>query len=245
MYSFESRVRYSETDESGSLSMLGMIDYLQDCSTFQSEDCGVGLQHLSDVHLGWFIANWGIDIAKLPKFGDRIVVSTWSYDISKIYGYRNFTIKSPGGVEYVRADSLWFMFDMQAQRPIKVPQAEAAPFVAQAGRRLDMPKLERKIAVMGEGRVADIITVNEQHLDTNHHVNNAQYVEMAVDAIEDDFCIGHLGVQYKTAAVLGDTIVPCVHDIDGGYVVDLADEAGQSFAVVKMLRAGENEADVR
>lgn len=237
MYSFESRVRYSETDEGGMLSMLGLINYLQDCSTFQSEDGGVGLQHLNDAHLGWFIASWGIDIAKLPRFADRIVVSTWSYDISKIYGWRNFTIKSSEGEEFVRADSLWFMFDMQAQRPIRVPEAEAAPFVAQAEPRLDMPKLERKIAVTGDGRAADAIVVNEQHLDTNHHVNNAQYVEMAVDAVEEGFCIGHLGVQYKTAAVLGDVIVPRVHDIEGGHIVDLANEAGQSFAVVKMLAA--------
>ena len=42
MYSFDSRVRYSETGENGRLSIRGMIDYMQDCSTFQSEDAGVG-----------------------------------------------------------------------------------------------------------------------------------------------------------------------------------------------------------
>ena len=43
MYSIESRVRYSEVDEHQDLSITGIINYFQDCSTFQSEDLGWGL----------------------------------------------------------------------------------------------------------------------------------------------------------------------------------------------------------
>ena len=32
MYTFDSRVRYSETDEEGNLSVVGIMNYLQDCS---------------------------------------------------------------------------------------------------------------------------------------------------------------------------------------------------------------------
>ena len=45
MYTFDSRIRYSETDETGALSLLGVINYLQDCSTFQSEDIGLGVEY--------------------------------------------------------------------------------------------------------------------------------------------------------------------------------------------------------
>ena len=38
MYTFGSRIRYSETDEYGKLTLTGIMNYLQDCSTFQSED---------------------------------------------------------------------------------------------------------------------------------------------------------------------------------------------------------------
>ena len=37
MYSFKSRVRYSEVGEDKKLSLNGIINYFQDCSTFQSE----------------------------------------------------------------------------------------------------------------------------------------------------------------------------------------------------------------
>ena len=50
MYSFDSRVRYSETDETGKLTVLGLINYMQDCSTFHSADVGVGVEVLEARH---------------------------------------------------------------------------------------------------------------------------------------------------------------------------------------------------
>ena len=48
MYQFKSRVRYSETGVDARLSLVGIMNYMQDCSTFQSEDCGVGLAYLEE-----------------------------------------------------------------------------------------------------------------------------------------------------------------------------------------------------
>lgn len=237
MYSFDSRVRYSESDENGTLSLLGMVDYLQDCSTFQSEDLGVGLAHLHAHHLGWFIAFWQIEIERLPRFTDPIVVSTWAYEFTNLYGLRNFTIVDADGSPCVRADSRWFLFDSEQQRPIRLPEAETAPYLTDAEPRLDMPALERKIDVAGPGTPMRAIVVGEQHLDTNHHMNNAQYVKLAGDALPEPFTSGRLSVWYRTAAQLGDTVVPIVHEVPGGHVVDLTDTEGNSFAVVRFENA--------
>ena len=42
MYELNSRVRYSETDIDAKLSLTGIMNYMQDCSTMQSEDAGSG-----------------------------------------------------------------------------------------------------------------------------------------------------------------------------------------------------------
>lgn len=41
-FEFTSRVRYSETDPEEKLTLVSLVDYFQDASTFQSEDCGSG-----------------------------------------------------------------------------------------------------------------------------------------------------------------------------------------------------------
>lgn len=58
MYQFKSRVRYSETGVDARLSLMGIMNYMQDCSTFQSEDCGVGLAYLEEKNRAWLLSSW-------------------------------------------------------------------------------------------------------------------------------------------------------------------------------------------
>ena len=53
MYTFDSRIRYSEIDRSGRLSIPAVVDYFQDCSAFQSEELGVGVEYLANKKRAW------------------------------------------------------------------------------------------------------------------------------------------------------------------------------------------------
>ena len=79
MYTFDSRVRYSETAEDGRISVNALIDYMQDCTNFQSEDLGVGLDWHKEQGLMWVLNSWQIIIESYPKMGDMITVGTQSY----------------------------------------------------------------------------------------------------------------------------------------------------------------------
>ena len=79
MYEMKGRVRYSEVDSDGRLTIPALINYLQDCCTFQSEDLGVGLPYLRERGIGWFVTSWWIHVEKLPAMGEHITVKTWPY----------------------------------------------------------------------------------------------------------------------------------------------------------------------
>ena len=53
MYRFDSRVRYSEVDSKGAVKMNAILDYFQDCSSFQAEELGVGLSYMAEQGLVW------------------------------------------------------------------------------------------------------------------------------------------------------------------------------------------------
>lgn len=234
MYSFDSRVRYSECDARGLLSLEGMIDYLQDCSTFQSEELGIGLDFMRAHHFAWFISAWQIWIDRLPEFAEPITVSTWSTGVKRTSAGRNFTIVDAQGKSCVRADSLWFVFDTQERRPIRIPDSEKA--YDQGDAPLDLPPTKRKLPVEGPFEDMPRVLVSAEHLDTNGHVNNAQYVRMAVDALGGELSPRRIYVQYKQMALPGDLIVPRVHQADYGATVDLCDPEGNTFAVVRLDR---------
>ncbi len=238
MYQFNSRVRYSETDVHGQLSLTGIINYLQDCSTFQSEDIGKGLVWLEQRRRAWFLSSWQIVIDRYPRIGDEIVIGTWPYDFKGIYGSRNFFIKDLEGNYMVRANSLWFLFDLDTQRPTRVTADEILGY-GQQEERLPMDYAPRKIMLPDRYETGQPVVIGKHHLDTNNHVNNAQYVEIAREFLPDDFRIGELRVEYKKAAVLGDVMTPRISRTEEGYIVALCDGEGSPHAVIWL--AGERQ----
>ncbi len=237
MYQFKSRVRYSETGEQGCLTLTGIINYLQDTSTFQSEDIGAGMRYLGHNGKVWWLSSWQIIVDRYPELGEEIVVSTWPYDFKGIYGMRNFTMQDKDGRYLVRANSQWFYYDVEAGRPAR-PSEDLVNRYGRLEEKLDMEYAPRKIAVPREYEVGEPILVMKHHLDTNHHVNNAQYVEIAREVLPDDFCIGELRVEYKKAAVMGDYMIPHISRTEEGYVVVLCDSEGSAHAVIWLKEQG-------
>ena len=96
-YQFESRVRYSEMDLERKLTLVALVDYFQDCSTFQSELCGRGIEYLQKMDKAWMILAWQIEILRRPELGEKIVTKTWPHGFKAFYGYRNFTMEDENG----------------------------------------------------------------------------------------------------------------------------------------------------
>ena len=231
MYQFESRVRYSETDELGKLSLTGILNYLQDCSTFQSEDLGMGIRYLKDHKRAWWLTSWQIIIEQYPLLGEQIVVSTWPYDFKGIYGYRNFAIQDLNGQYLVKAGSIWFFFDTENQRPAKIREEDIRGY-GNPQPRLDMEYAPRRIALPDRYDEKEPVLVARHHLDTNRHVNNAQYIDIAREFLPENFCVKELRAEYKKAAVLGDYMIPRVSRTEEGYVTALYSDQGAPYAVV-------------
>ncbi len=231
MYTFDSCVRYSETDEDGKLSVTGIIKYLQDCSIFQSEALGIGVEYLKQHDRAWWLSSWQIIIDRYPRLGEKIIIGTWPYDFKGIYGYRNFMIQDTSGNYLVRANSIWFFFDTAAGRPVKVTEDDVRGYKSAMTARLEMNYAPRRIEIPQTFVEGTPVHVCKYHIDTNHHVNNSQYVEIARDFLPDSFPIGELRIEYKKAAVLGDVMMPRISRTEDGYVVSLCGK-DDVFAVV-------------
>lgn len=234
MYSFKSRVRYSETGEDGRLSLAGMINYMQDCSTFHSEDCGVGVDYLEKQGKAWLLASWQIEIGRRPRLGERLEAGTWHNESRGIYGYRSFVIRDQEGRDCVRANSVWFLYDLKKGGPVRVRPEDTAAY-GEPGPRLELGPAPRRIVLPGEYEEREPMVIARHHLDTNHHVNNAQYVEFAREALPEGFEERRVQADYRRAAHLGDTVFPRVSSLGNGvWVTALCSRGGEPYAVVRL-----------
>lgn len=234
MYTFDSRVRYSETAEDGRMSVSAIIDYMQDCTNFQSEDLGVGLEWHKERQLMWVLNSWQIVIEQYPKMAEKITIGTQSYGFEKMFGYRNFLITDSTGACVAKANSIWVLMDLKRGRPMMVTP-EIGEIYGKA-EPLEMDYAPRKIKLPEEGVTKEEIIVREYHLDTNHHVNNRQYVQMAMEFLGHQDKVSQLRVEYKKQAVLGDRIIPVVYQEGQKEVfVALNGEDGKPYAIVQFF----------
>ena len=92
----------------------------------------------------------------------------------------------------------------------------------------------RKIDLPREWQEKEPFPVRKYHIDTNEHVNNCQYVQMALEALSEEITVRQVRVEYKKSAVYKDIIRPWVASEDGRIVVLLGDADGKPYAVVEL-----------
>ena len=236
MFSFESEVRYSELNSDGQLSLGSVVNYLQDCSTFQSESLGIGVHYYKQRRHAWVLNYWQIILRETLHVGDKIRISTWPYEFKGFLGKRNFMIEKDGR-RCVEADSLWSFLNLDTLKPER-PEAD---ILERYGKEepLPMEKLSRKIMIPPDSVGMEPFPVRKYHLDTNGHVNNEKYVELAAEYLPDPFCTESLRVEYKKSAFYGDVMSPKVwmDDEKQKVIVDLCDLQGKSYATVEFRSA--------
>ena len=231
-FSFDSRVRYSETGEDRQLSLNGILNYFQDCCTFHSESAGVGMDFLAEKGQAWVLSSWQIVVNRYPLLYEKIRVSTWPYAFRRFLGSRNFTMEDEKGELIAYANSLWTYLDIASGRPVNVDKKQIEAYTLEE--KLDMDYFSRKILIPEGMKESPAFHVRPHHLDTNHHVNNGQYVLMAQEYLPGGFKVGQMRAEYKKQAVLDDVIRPKVKEENGIYTIVLESPAGDIYAVVEL-----------
>lgn len=233
MFDFYRQVTYSEISSDQKVSVAQVIRYFQDCSTSQSESLGVGIDYLKTNQKAWILTAWQIIFDRRPHLTEKIRVSTWAHDFDAMYGYRNFTLCDEAGTYLARANSIWVLTDLVTGKPIRLDEGSVAAY--EKGESLKMDYASRRIKLPKVWEPQEPLAIRKADLDTNCHVNNARYVELALEYIPEQFAIHQLRAEYKKSAVYGDIIYPQVSLQADKIVVALYDIKGNLFAAVEML----------
>ncbi|WP_026650806.1 acyl-[acyl-carrier-protein] thioesterase [Butyrivibrio proteoclasticus] len=239
MYSFDSRIRYSEVDSDAELTVESLIDYFQDCSTFQTQDGPATMEYMKERGIAWVLNSWQIVINRLPKLCEEVTIGTVPYELKGVFGLRNFFMDTKDGERLAVANSIWTLFDFENQVPARITpeMVEAYPLEE----KLPMEYGSRKIAIPKEAekRQGEEILVRKHHLDTNNHVNNGQYIRMAIESLHDKkINFSQLRAEYKKQALLGDVLYPVIYKVEKEkekvYAISLNDENESPVCIVEL-----------
>lgn len=226
-------IKFSETDDTSVLRIGKVIDFLQDCSNYQSELIGAGIEYQNSRNRAWILSSWQIEIRGQFRYGDDVIVSTWAYDFKGACGRRNFSIASAASPEenIILADSVWALFDTGKGMLTRVMEDDVKPYGCEA--KLDMDYTRKKILRAQTYEEKEHFVVRKYQLDLNNHMNNAWYVKVAEEFIEDEKLVNSVRVEYRKSAKYSDILIPFVAKEEKRLVVELRSTEGELYAIVQ------------
>ncbi|MCI8792438.1 MAG: acyl-[acyl-carrier-protein] thioesterase [Eubacterium sp.] len=233
MYTIHDRVSYSRIDRDGLMGISNVVDCLQDCCMFHSEDAGHSALELLKKDRAWLVSSWHVVFRRRPTLGEYISIHTWPYQFKGIFGSRNFLMETPEHEVLAYADSRWFYFDSAAGRPARIDREEIEVYPTEPP--YEMEHAPRKVNCPEDMELKQVIEVSPNYLDTNDHVNNGQYVRLAANALPMDYPVKQLRAEFRLAAKLGNTLHLRTAVTEDRFYATLTDREGEPYFLCEFL----------
>lgn len=194
------------TDDSAHLGISALLKLLQEASERHASLLGAGWYELQDRGYFWVVSKILLRIHQLPKWRDKVLLRTWVKPSEAATSPRDFELEDLEGNPLVSARALWAIIDTEHNRPQRMSMFDGF-FIPQERSAID--KKPTKIAPVQHPDILygpkDVVFSD---IDMNHHVNNAHYIQWALDAMEEEFrqthCLTDLTVNFIAQAKLGD-----------------------------------------
>ena len=211
-----SRERYEDTfsiasyesDASGSLSLYSLFNHFQELAGSHASYLQVGYDALRELNLAWILSRIKVQVLSIPRWGETVHLATWPKGIDRLFALRDFCVTNGQGQILVNATSAWLLVDIAKGRPRRI---ESLPIDLHfPGAPHAIPESLDKISMPEGLHPALEKPIWPSDLDTNRHVNNAQYVKWVTDCFsEEQFQnrrLNSLQINYLEETLLGDTV---------------------------------------
>lgn len=237
MYTMQERIGISKTDKDGRVKLVSAIDMLQDCSLLWLESEPVYAAYLTKHGIGQLITFRQLDVIQLPAYKEQVTICTSVFEFNGFFGYRNTAIYNSKGEPYVLSWSVGVFVDLANGNVVRLPQSVLDTL--NYDEKIDMPYLPKKITLPDiEPETLPTLQIRRSDIDMNNHVNNARYVEIAMEALPMEYACNRLRVEYKHQARLGDALYPKRIQVSGSqYYIVLAGQDGTPYTVMEFTQA--------
>lgn len=230
IYSYPYTISISRSGPDNQLTPACAMDLLQDCATMHTMAAGAGPDTLKQQHIAWVANSWNIYFDKPCHFAETVQLATWAHKFDRVFAHRNCSITNANGELCLRADSLWFLMDLEKKIPLPMKKEQAAHYETHP--RLEMPPMVRRLKLPEELETRLEFQVPRYAIDVNQHMNNVWYVRFAAEYLPEGFQVGQLKVEYTQSARQGDLVFPKVAQQGGTVWVALCDAEGKAYAKV-------------
>lgn len=184
-FSKNTDISYYMTDKNGNLTLSALTGFFQDIAIEHSDSAGYTVKKLLDMSLGWVITNYHIIIERMPVYGEKVEIRTWSSALKHFLAERSFSITDINGNDIIKAVSMWSLINLVKRRPEAIlPEMGKAYNVGTAAA---IKNEKYRISNNRDNIISTFnLTVTRSQTDTNGHTNNTLYAAWASDMVPEE-----------------------------------------------------------
>ena len=142
------------------------------------------------------MTDYAIEIDRLPRYNEKVTITTEAVSYNKIFCYRNFYITDETGQQIMLFKTTFALMDYETRKVAEVPDEVVAPYEADKTKKLLRGPRYKAL----ENPIETLYRVRYFDLDMNGHVNNSKYLEWMFDVFDLDFLIkytpAHIDLKY-------------------------------------------------
>jgi len=218
-------------DYNDNLSYKSILNIFQDVASIHAEEIGVGYEAMLNKNLYWVLSRIKIDILKMPKPNETVIVETWPHVKGRIDFDRDFKILNEKDETLIIGTSKWCIIDTvnrMLQRTDNINyngECIEDKNYEDSFTKIDLPDIEETFKFNYK--------VRHSALDHNQHMNNTYYANLVFNAVENKL-FRHFEINFKNECILNDEIsVFSIQDKDGEYVIGKSNDKTYFIAYVK------------
>ena len=221
MYSLKYKVTTSTCDSEGRLKLYSALQMMQDCSEMWIDSEPAVKRYFAEQNMAQLLATRQVEVIRVPEYKEELTVTSTVYGMKPMFGFRNTFIYDAEGKPCYKTWSMGAFVDRATGKLKRVDAATIDSMTLEP--QLEMNYKDRRIALPKEGgEMLEPIRVLRADIDYNKHMNNANYVRMAMELLPEEFIVSGLRVEYRVAAKLGDLLVPTIYRNGEAVIVSLA-----------------------
>jgi acyl-ACP thioesterase len=197
-----------ELDFEGRVRFVALLNFLQDAAGDHAALLGWSVTDLMKRNMTWVLSRYHVRVDRFPAWGERIEVTTWPSGRHGYFALRDFEASDGEGNAVLAGTSSWMILDLGRKQPLKVDDILPTNVVLD---RRALPDPFAPLPVLSESEREASFRVELNHLDLNRHVNNAVYIQWALEAAPPEVLTRRrpveVEVSYRAEAFFGDMIV--------------------------------------
>lgn len=160
-----------------------LLMMLQEAALDHCRLLDLGSDRTLNRNLLWVVTRYYIEIERMPRYEEEIVLETWPGPMRRILFPRYFRMRDTDGNVLLRASSMWVLIDGNTRTMIS-PKQYGLPEYGGHTEGDEVPYNVPARPIPAER--SERFTVPYSYLDLNGHMNNTRYVDLCIDLIADE-----------------------------------------------------------